>query len=131
MSTAYAIIMLAVTVGIVVQTSQDSWTSPNAMFIIVITAIYVLAGLLHPEEFMCLMPGVLYFLCIPSGKLRSSPRSLAVRVIQSVRNPNLVRNLTIVEPMWPERNPQTAPGERHRSGNKCFRCLRSLDWLPQ
>lgn len=67
MSTAYAIIMLAVTVGIVVQTSQDSWTSPNAMFIIVITAIYVLAGLLHPEEFMCLMPGVLYFLCIPSG----------------------------------------------------------------
>ena len=68
MSTAYAILMLAVTVGIVVQTSQDSWTSPNAMFIIVITAIYVLAGLLHPEEFMCLMPGVLYFLCIPSGE---------------------------------------------------------------
>jgi len=61
--------MLAVTVGIVVQTSQDSWTSPNAMFIIVITAIFVLAGLLHPEEFMCLMPGVLYFLCIPSGEL--------------------------------------------------------------
>lgn len=73
MSTAYAIIMLAVTVGIVVQTSQDSWTSPNAMFIIIITAIYVLAGLLHPEEFMCLMPGVLYFLCIPSGKLCPSP----------------------------------------------------------
>ena len=69
MSTAYAILMLAVTVGIVVQTSQDSWTSPNAMFIIVITGIFVLAGLLHPEEFMCLMPGVLYFLCIPSGFL--------------------------------------------------------------
>jgi chitin synthase len=67
MSTTYAILMLAVTVGIVVQTSQDSWTSPNAMFIVVITAIFVLAGLLHPEEFMCLMPGVLYFLCIPSG----------------------------------------------------------------
>ena len=67
MSTAYAILMLAVTVGIVVQTSQDSWTSPNAMFIVVITAIFVLAGLLHPEEFMCLMPGVLYFLCFPSG----------------------------------------------------------------
>jgi len=69
MSTAYAILMLAVTVGIVVQTSQDSWTSPNAMFIIVITGIFVCAGLLHPEEFMCLMPGVLYFLCIPSGFL--------------------------------------------------------------
>jgi len=75
MSTAYAIIMLAVTVGIVVQTSQDSWTSPNAMFIIVIMAIFILAGLLHPEEFMCLMPGVLYFLCIPSGEL-PSPTSL-------------------------------------------------------
>ena len=31
--------------------------------------IFVLAGLLHPEEFMCLIPGVLYFLCIPSGFL--------------------------------------------------------------
>lgn len=69
MSTFYAILMLAVTVGIIVQTSQDSWTSPNAMFIMVITGIFVLAGLLHPEEFMCLIPGVLYFLCIPSGFL--------------------------------------------------------------
>ena len=69
MSTFYAILMLAVTVGIVVQTSQDSWTSPNALFIMVITGIFMLAGLLHPEEFMCLIPGTLYFLCIPSGFL--------------------------------------------------------------
>ena len=82
MSTAYAIIMLAVTVGIVVQTSQDSWTSPNAMFIIVITAIFVLAGLLHPEEFMCLMPGVLYFLCIPSGEVHHLTDSIQVGLIQ-------------------------------------------------
>ena len=61
--------MLAVTVGIVVQTSQDSWTSPNAMFIMIITCIFVTAGVLHPEELMCLVPGVLYFLCIPSGFL--------------------------------------------------------------
>lgn len=65
----YAIVMLAVTVGIVVQTSQDSWTSPNAMFIMIITCIFVTAGVLHPEELMCLVPGVLYFLCIPSGFL--------------------------------------------------------------
>ncbi|ELT98539.1 hypothetical protein CAPTEDRAFT_177712 [Capitella teleta] len=69
MSTAYAILMLAVSVGIVVQTAQDSWTSPNAMFIMVITGIFLLAGLLHPEEFMNLIPGILYFLCIPSGFL--------------------------------------------------------------
>ena len=69
MSTAYAILMLAVTVGIVVQTSQDTWTSPNALFIMVITGIFVLAGILHPEEFMNLIPGILYFLCIPSGFL--------------------------------------------------------------
>lgn len=69
MSTAYAILMLAVTVGIVVQTSQDTWTSPNAMFIMILMGIFVLAGLLHPEEFLCLIPGILYFLCIPSGFL--------------------------------------------------------------
>ena len=69
MSTAYAILMLAVTVGIVVQTSQDSWTSPNAMFVMVIMGIFILAGVLHPEEFLCLIPGMLYFLCIPSGFL--------------------------------------------------------------
>ena len=39
------------------QTSQDSWTSPNAMFIMVIMGIFLLAGLLHPEEFLCLVPG--------------------------------------------------------------------------
>ncbi|XP_013398991.1 uncharacterized protein LOC106165353 [Lingula anatina] len=69
MSTFYAILMLAVTVGIVVQTAQDTWTSPNAMFIIVLIGIFLLAGLLHPEEFLCLVPGTLYFLCIPSGFL--------------------------------------------------------------
>ena len=69
MSTFYAILMLAVTVGIVVQTSQDSWTSPNALFIMVIAAIFMLAGILHPEEFLCVIPGALYFLCIPSGFL--------------------------------------------------------------
>jgi hypothetical protein len=39
------------------------------MFIMVITGIFLLAGLLHPEEFMNLIPGILYFLCIPSGFL--------------------------------------------------------------
>ena len=82
MSTCYAILMLAVTVGIVVQTSQDSWTSPNALFIMVITGIFLLAGLLHPEEFMCLIPGVLYFLCIPSGFL--------LMFIYSMLNMNIV-----------------------------------------
>ena len=69
MSTFYAVLMLAVTVGIVVQTAQDTWTSPNAMFIIVITGIFTLSGFLHPEEFMCLIPGAIYFLCIPAGFL--------------------------------------------------------------
>ncbi|KAI0226978.1 hypothetical protein LSAT2_022567 [Lamellibrachia satsuma] len=67
MTTIYAILMLAVTVGIVVQTAQDTWTSPNAMFIMIVVGIFTLAGFLHPEEFMCLVPGILYFLCIPSG----------------------------------------------------------------
>ncbi|CAH1788341.1 unnamed protein product [Owenia fusiformis] len=82
MSTAYAIIMLAVTVGIVVQTAQDSWTSPNAMFIIVVCGIFMFAGFLHPEELLCLIPGMLYFLCIPSGFL--------LMFIYSLTNMNVV-----------------------------------------
>ena len=37
------------------------------MFIMIVVGIFTLAGFLHPEEFMCLVPGILYFLCIPSG----------------------------------------------------------------
>jgi chitin synthase len=69
MSAIYAIIMMAVIVGTTIQIAEDSWTSPNAIFLMMLIFIFIVAALIHPQEFWCIVPGMLYFLCIPSGYL--------------------------------------------------------------
>ena len=69
MSAIYAVIMMAVIVGTTIQIAEDSWTSPNAVFLMLLVAIFVIAACTHPQEFWCIVPGMLYFLCIPSGYL--------------------------------------------------------------
>ncbi len=67
MSAIYAIIMMAVIVGTTIQIAEDSWTSPNAIFLMLLIFIFIVASITHPQEFWCIVPGKLYFLCIPSG----------------------------------------------------------------
>lgn len=69
MSAIYAVIMMAVIVGTTIQIAEDSWTSPNAIFLMMLVSITIVAALTHPQEFWCIVPGCLYFLCIPSGYL--------------------------------------------------------------
>ena len=69
MSAIYAVIMMAVIVGTTIQIAEDSWTSPNAVFLMLLIAIFLIAACTHPQEFWCIVPGMLYFLCIPSGYL--------------------------------------------------------------
>jgi chitin synthase len=69
LSALYAIIMMAVVVGTTIQIAEDSWTSPNAVFLMLLFSIFLIAACVHPQEFWCIVPGVLYFLCIPSGYL--------------------------------------------------------------
>ena len=69
MSAIYAIIMMAVIVGTTIQIAEDSWTSPNAIFLMLLMFIFIIAAIAHPQEFWCIVPGMLYFLCIPSGYL--------------------------------------------------------------
>ena len=69
MSAIYAVIMMAVIVGTTIQIAEDSWTSPNAVFLMLLIAIFIIAACTHPQEFWCIVPGMLYFLCIPSGYL--------------------------------------------------------------
>ena len=69
MSAIYAIIMMAVIVGTTIQIAEDSWTSPNAIFLMLLIFIFIVAAITHPQEFWCIVPGMLYFLCIPSGYL--------------------------------------------------------------
>lgn len=69
MSALYAIIMMAVIVGTTIQIAEDSWTSPNAVFLFLLLTIFIIAACTHPQEFWCIVSGALYFLCIPSGYL--------------------------------------------------------------
>lgn len=69
MSAIYAVVMMAVIVGTTIQIAEDSWTSPNAIFLIMLVLIFIIAAVTHPQEFWCIVPGMLYFLCIPSGYL--------------------------------------------------------------
>eukprot|EP00106_Octopus_bimaculoides_P003471 XP_014770913.1 PREDICTED: uncharacterized protein LOC106869619 [Octopus bimaculoides] len=66
-SAIYALFMMSVVVGTMVQIVEDTIISPNAIFLLMLLAIFTISACFHPQEFLCLLPGALYFLCIPSG----------------------------------------------------------------
>lgn len=41
--------------------------TPSGLFLIGITAMYLITAVLHPQEFPLIIYGLLYFICIPSG----------------------------------------------------------------
>ncbi|KAK7116523.1 hypothetical protein V1264_002190 [Littorina saxatilis] len=67
LSAIYSLLMMAVIVGTVVQIAEDTIVSPNAIFLLLLIAIFVISAMFHPQEFLCLLGGALYFLCIPAG----------------------------------------------------------------
>ncbi|XP_021358360.1 uncharacterized protein LOC110453643 [Mizuhopecten yessoensis] len=69
MSACYAIIMTIVLIGTIGTAIDGSLTSPNVVFLLILVIIFFVAALMHPEEFACVIPGALYFICIPTGYL--------------------------------------------------------------
>jgi chitin synthase len=69
MSACYAIVMTIVLVGTVGTGIEGGLTSPNVIFLLLLVFIFFVSALFHPEEFACLIPGALYFICIPTGYL--------------------------------------------------------------
>ena len=67
LSAIYSLLMMAVVVGTAVQVVEDSIISPNAIFLFMLVAIFVLSALFHPQEFTNLLPGALYMLALPSA----------------------------------------------------------------
>lgn len=65
-STAYAIVMIAVIVATAINIVKESVMSPTAWFLFLIVSESAIAGLLHPYEVGCLLYGVIYYLAIPS-----------------------------------------------------------------
>lgn len=66
LSTAYAMIMMAVIVGTALQLGEDGVGSPSAIFLISMSSSFVIAACLHPQEFVCIIPGIIYLLSVPS-----------------------------------------------------------------
>ncbi|XP_043284738.1 chitin synthase chs-2 isoform X1 [Venturia canescens] len=82
LSTAYAMIMMAVIVGTALQLGEDGIGSPSAIFLISLTSSFVIAACLHPQEFWCIVPGIIYLLSIPSMYL--------LLILYSIINLNVV-----------------------------------------
>merc|ERR1719334_2465847 len=82
LSTFYALIMMAVIVGTALQLGEDGLGSPSAIFLISMTGSFFIAACLHPQEFWCVVPGLMYLLCIPSMYL--------LLIIYSITNLNVV-----------------------------------------
>ncbi|XP_052282932.1 chitin synthase chs-2-like [Dreissena polymorpha] len=69
MSAIYAILMTIVLVGTIGQAIDGGMTSPNVIFLVLLVFIFFISALMHPEEFFCVIPGALYFICLPTGYL--------------------------------------------------------------
>ncbi|XP_061384873.1 chitin synthase chs-2 isoform X2 [Danaus plexippus] len=82
LSTAYAMIMMAVIVGTALQLGEDGIGSPSAIFLISLSSSFFIAACLHPQEFWCVVPGIIYLLSIPSMYL--------LLILYSVTNLNVV-----------------------------------------
>lgn len=82
MSAGYALLMMAVFVGTAIQMTEDGLASPSAIFFCALSGSFVVAALLHPQEFSCLGPAFLYLLSIPCMYL--------LLIIYSLINMNVV-----------------------------------------
>lgn len=69
LSAFYAVVMMVVLVGTAINFVFEGWTSPNVIFVMLLISVFIIAAILHPQEFACMLYGPLYFLCIPSGYL--------------------------------------------------------------
>uniref|UniRef100_A0A0N5BY92 chitin synthase n=1 Tax=Strongyloides papillosus TaxID=174720 RepID=A0A0N5BY92_STREA len=61
----FAMLMTAVVVGTSLQIQKDGIMSPHSIFLFFVIGSITTAAILHPLEFDCVIPGILYFLSIP------------------------------------------------------------------
>ncbi|GFO36900.1 chitin synthase [Plakobranchus ocellatus] len=69
MSAGYSVVMMIIAVSTMISIVQESFTSPNVIFVTLLISIVILTSFMHPQEFSCVVPGVIYFLTIPANFL--------------------------------------------------------------
>uniref|UniRef100_A0A1L8E354 chitin synthase n=3 Tax=Nyssomyia neivai TaxID=330878 RepID=A0A1L8E354_9DIPT len=62
----YAMVMIAVVIGIIMQTQEDGISSPTSLFFFAVAVQIIITGLMHPQEAWALLCGVVYYITIPS-----------------------------------------------------------------
>ena len=66
LSSIYALLMMAVLIGVLIDLIDKGAFSFNSMFFIIMLSCFILAAILHPQEWSCILPFFLYLLLIPS-----------------------------------------------------------------
>ncbi|XP_063411465.1 chitin synthase chs-2-like [Mytilus trossulus] len=66
LSCIYVIVMVVVMIGVVRDAIVEGLCSTTTIFIMFVAGVFVISAFLHPKEILCLLPGILYFLAIPS-----------------------------------------------------------------
>uniref|UniRef100_UPI00358F3451 chitin synthase chs-2-like n=1 Tax=Myxine glutinosa TaxID=7769 RepID=UPI00358F3451 len=70
LSVIYALMMTGTLFSVIGEMVRaQSIFTPVGLFTIVVAAIFIITAILHPKEFSCLIYGMLYYLCIPTGYL--------------------------------------------------------------
>ena len=120
-STLYALLMLAVFVSTGLNIANEGFFSPSALFFISIIITFVVAAILHPQEFLCVLPLFLYLLCIPS-------MYLLLTIYSTI-------NLHVVS--WGTREVKAKPSEneaiqhlKNKNINTNTNIEKMLNWLP-
>jgi chitin synthase len=65
-SAIYGLLMMAVLIGIMLQIMEDGPLAPASLFFFIVAGVMVVAAILHPQEFWCLLAGVVFYVTIPS-----------------------------------------------------------------
>ncbi|KIH42615.1 hypothetical protein ANCDUO_27399 [Ancylostoma duodenale] len=104
-SALFAMLMTAVFVGTSLQIQKDGILSPHSIFLFSVMGSFVTAAILHPLEFTCIIPGILYFLAIPSMYM--------LLPIYSICNLNTVTWGTREDPRPQEKNDLAKPRKSH------------------
>ncbi|KAK5985002.1 hypothetical protein GCK32_011468, partial [Trichostrongylus colubriformis] len=102
----FAMLMTAVFVGTSLQIQKDGILSPHSLFLFSVIASFLTAAILHPLEFTCIIPGILYFLAIPCMYM--------LLPIYSICNLNTVSWGTREDPRPQEKNDLAKP---HHKGH--------------
>ncbi|XP_021365799.1 uncharacterized protein LOC110458439 [Mizuhopecten yessoensis] len=66
LSLIYSMVMMIVIVGLGLEIKREGICSPTTIFLVFLVGAFIIAAMLHPQEFTCLLHGALYFLAVPS-----------------------------------------------------------------